>query len=1068
MRTCDRCEIGTVGLTLMAAMALAGFCVSGCGKKQAEPSTPRPEKEAMEAAAPVEPATKTPTPDMAALLEQRKRWQSVGIGGGGGFFGGGGSPHDPNLVFVSSDMGGIYRSEDAGRSWWMLDWRNLQHSSYPVFHPTDPDRIYICPWRGSGDRFRISEDKGKSWRLLMNDPPWKGDDARSFTIDRGNPKLMLLSGGKRVYRSVDEGHTWTAVEGSPAGLMRAHVDQTSPEDARVVLAANSEAVFRSDNGGLTWREKSDGLPWREIRSFSAGSDPESGTVMAYVTIPSKKEDGRFAGGGVYRSADRGETWQWAMGEGINKNIGKLEYGASDIDQYMFLGQAETHPKRIYVTNHGTGYSPPHHYTVFRSDNAGDTWQHTMFSDPRKTEIPENNTDVGWLLYDRSRGYGSYALDFNVNAGNPDQLFYSNFGEIFISMDGGKSWYQAYSKRIEGQGTPAKGQRWTSIGIEDTSCWRYVFDPHDRNKTYIAYTDIGFARSEDRGKTWYAVTRDMKWINTVYQLACDPDVPGLLFAACANQHDIPHWRYIQGAVSPGGICKSTDHGKSWKPIVNGFPKQPTPCTAIVIDPDSPRDARTLYAAVYGHGVFKSTDGGETWVDRSEGIVPENNRQVYSIQRWRDGTLFCSVAGRRKGRGVESRLTGGLYVSTDGAEHWIKISSTAMFRTVDFAIDPEDRNTIYVAAMDGLGHKGGVYKTTDAGRTWRLSVPDYDKAFCGYIEGYSVFLHPRNPEVVYFFANTHGFFVSYDAGETWRECRAPDCPPFRNCQRIFWDPEDLKTVYIPTFGGGIWKGPDPALPIPPKRNRAIPAQLPFQPSETDVAKASAQAAPVAAKSVTAYTGPASAEWQAVREVRARARPLLDAGQYGAAATLFAALKSHPNAHVAALAGHEESVCALRARLASGRKGESLAAFHFDDLGIPESFREGREFLAIEKNITAGGSPGALKATAAPGAGFITAESYTRVPIGPGTVLAALCYGHNISGPKIQLNAAGGSAHFYGPENPAPDTWFSMVFAAAVDGRREFKPGDEAHGLVFAAHPESEDAYMVIDEVVLISHP
>ncbi|MFC1452034.1 WD40/YVTN/BNR-like repeat-containing protein [Verrucomicrobiota bacterium] len=1064
-------EIGMNGMELLeigrqaravllpAATLLALLTVTGCGRRPAEPGKPA-EAEARKTTVEVTPVGEA---EEALPLEvQQERWTSVGIGGGGGFFSPAGSPHDPNLVFVSSDMGGFYRSETAGKSWWMLDWRNQQHCGSPVFHPVKAHVMYVCPWGRGGDVLKMSTDSGKTWALVGDDPPWKGDRLINMTIDRGNPGLMLLCGAKALYRSADEGKTWQEVEGSPGGLLAAHVDQTSPGDARVVLAANEAAAFRSDDGGLTWTEKSEGLPWRGIRDFSAGSDSGTGRVVAYVTIPSRKADGKFGRGGVYRTTDRGESWEWAMGAGINKEIGKHEYGAGDIDQFVFLGQAETHPDIIYVTNLGTGYHPPHHFTVYRSEDAGKTWRDVMFNDPRTGES-ENNTEVGWLLWDRSRGYGDHALDFNVNPGDPNQLFYTNFGEIFISMDGGKSWYQAFSARAERQGKPGKRQRWTSIGLEDTSCWRYVFDPHDRNRTYICYTDIGFARSEDRGETWYAADRSLKWGNTMYQLACDPDVQGLLFAAMSSQHDIPHWRYIQGPTSPGGICISTDYGKTWKASTEGFPPQPTPCTAIVLDPRSPADSRTLYAGVYGHGVFKSTDGGKTWVDKSEGIVPEQNRQVYSVRQWRDGTLFCSVAARRKGRGVDKILTGGLYKSEDGAEHWVRISSDDVFRAVDFAVHPENRDVIYVAAMDGLGKHGGVYITRDGGSSWRLSVPDYDRSACGYIEGYSVALNPANPDVVYFCAGTHGMFFSYNAGEDWEECRAPKCPPFRNCQRIYWDPEDAGTVYIATFGGGIWRGPDPAAPVPPRtKGEAVYLREPIRPP-----RANAQAMPADEDEPEPQSVGIGEAWQIVTEARAEAAPFLEQGDYSAAGDVFKQLTVGGNADAAAFAAREVEICAAREEMAFGQAGVVLLELDFNDGVLPPAFRDGRELHRIEKTITAGGSPGALR----PGMNlgeFIHAEAYVPVEVGPRTLMAFSYFPHEIGEAKIQLNTSKGGAHFYVPENPASDQWHTAVFKLETDAKVSLAAGDSIRALVIVARPKAEDSYWVIDEIVLISHP
>ena len=729
-------------------------------------------------------------------------WTSVGSGGGGAMFYPAGSPHDPNLMFVSSDMGGFYRSDDGGKSWRMLDWRMIRHSRTPVFHPTDPHTIFAPDY--AGDRLRVSRDRGLTWQPLAENPAWKGDRVLALSIDRGRPALMLLSGEKGLYRSEDGGTNWSAVGAAPTGLIGMHIDQTSPPERRVCIAASPQAAYRSEDGGLTWREASSGLPWREIRAFCGGSDAASGRAIVYCAIPSKAVNGHFAGG-VYRSRDGGRTWEPAMGPGINTELGqKDQYGAGDIDQFFFLAQAENRPETVYVTNLGTGYHPPYHYTAYLSDDAGTTWRACLFNDPR---FKAYNTEVGWLTYDRSRGFGGNALGFGVNAGNADEAFYSNYGELFVTTDGGGRWRQVFTRRADEAPKPGKLQHWASIGLEDTTCWRYVCDPHQSNRAYICYTDIGFARSDDRGASWSSAIEGMPWCNTVYQLTPDPEVPGRLYAACSSQHDIPHWMYVQGPIAAGGVCRSDDFARNWVPLSKGLPEAPV--TSIMVDPSSPTSLRVLYAAVYGHGVYKSVDSGASWTKKAQGIEPEQNRQVYSLQRRKDGTLFCTVAGRRKGRGVDRDLAGGLFMSGDGAETWKKISSPEMFRTVDFALDPVDRNVIYVAAMDGMGHTGGVYKTEDGGATWRLLNVQYDRAVCGFIEGFGVQIHPKDRKTLYFLTNTHGMFLSRDAGETWAEIRAPKCPPFMNCQRITWDPCDIRTVYIVTFGGGVWKGPDPAL-------------------------------------------------------------------------------------------------------------------------------------------------------------------------------------------------------------------------------------------------------------------
>ena len=101
----------------------------------------------------------------------------------------------------------------------------------------------------------------------------------------------------------------------------------------LMFAATDKGIWRSDDGGQTWAEKTDGLPWKEIQGFAGGSDLKTGTTMLYCTVPSKDENGVFTGG-VYRSRDRGQTWQSAMGAGINTRIGKKDqWSYGSIAQY---------------------------------------------------------------------------------------------------------------------------------------------------------------------------------------------------------------------------------------------------------------------------------------------------------------------------------------------------------------------------------------------------------------------------------------------------------------------------------------------------------------------------------------------------------------------------------------------------------------------------------------------------------------------------------------------------------------------------------------------------------------
>lgn len=87
-------------------------------------------------------------------------WESVGLGGGGSMYSPAASPHDPNLIFMSCDMGGFYRTEDGGKTWRMVPWWVNQGSTVcrPVFHPTDANVVFA-----SGKGLMVSRDRGVTW-----------------------------------------------------------------------------------------------------------------------------------------------------------------------------------------------------------------------------------------------------------------------------------------------------------------------------------------------------------------------------------------------------------------------------------------------------------------------------------------------------------------------------------------------------------------------------------------------------------------------------------------------------------------------------------------------------------------------------------------------------------------------------------------------------------------------------------------------------------------------------------------------------------------------------------------
>ncbi|UCG55993.1 MAG: hypothetical protein JSU70_14105 [Phycisphaerales bacterium] len=728
----------------------------------------------------------------------RARWAPVGLSGGGAMFSPAISPADPNLMMLNCDMSAAYISEDGGRNWRMVNHAQLRADirCRPGFHPADPNVIYAS----SGGRLRISRDQGRTFSPTGNLSQSLYGEIAVSPID---PKVMLVgTRDGRCRLSRDAGATWDLCDGPEGQIVGFHFDRT--RKGRVVFAATDKAIWRSDDGGQTWTERTRGLPWKEIQGFAGGSDSANDLIMLYCTVRSKDENGSFRGG-IYRSRDRGQTWQQAMGQGINTETKKADRWAyGPIAQYRQLLTTDTYPLTVYAMNTSTGFHPPHHETVYRSDDGGQTWRDTFFMDPR---FKEYNVVPNYVTASTGQSYKGGDVPFGAAICNSDpNRVVLVWSQCYVTHNGGDTWFNGHTYPAPGQ-EPKPGCAWVCNGLVVTTTWNYYIDPFEPNRHYIAYTDIGFARSLDRGKTWIWWDEDSwaPWRNTCYEIAFDPDVPGKMWGAFSNVHDIPNDNIISerhGHNRPGGVCISRDFGASWKPEAQGIP--PRPVTSIVLDPESPENARTLYAGVFMEGVYKSTNDGKTWTLKKNGLGHPQNMRVHRVILHKDGTLFAMICAKRPARGQPLMSEGvGLYRSTDGAETWKKVNVSRLFLyPKDVTVHPEDSDTILVGTCDSnwQDKSGGLYRTDDGGRTWQRIGRNGRQTFGGYF-------HPKRNGWIYMTltegAPGAGFWLTRDDGRTWEPF---EDLPFSNIQRVSSDPSDDSLIYVTTFGGSVWRGPE----------------------------------------------------------------------------------------------------------------------------------------------------------------------------------------------------------------------------------------------------------------------
>ena len=693
-----------------------------------------------------------------------------GLGGGGGTFTPTVSPWDSNLLFLSCDMTGVYRSADRGKTWTMLHYKYIYGAlgCRPAF--TWDSMYWVCGDYGSG--LRVSRDKGLTWsKVIEGEAPWKSGPITHLAAMNG-PKgnRVLVGTGTGAWISLDGCKTWTKIgDGKCSGLLAMHFGfyaALQSPDGKTSRLLTSEA----------------GTEWTEVPVEAAKGNPITSLAgasrMTSTHPPTLSDSCLFAtvqNVGILCSR-YGEPWEVAMDWQQQSDV-----LASRCD-VVYACQ---------VGNEGG--------KIWRTVDTGKTWTSIFHMSG-----PEANVELAWVQPYLHWSYFVCPLGLGIDPNNPDVVMASMVGDFYRSENGGKSWYPIMNKPMGVlPGDPC--ERFKSTGMEVTTTYDVVFDPNDTNRRYLCYTDIGFGRSVDKGETWIPSTKGSPWQNTFYQIAFDPFVKGRIYAACSNRHDIPGWSMgpNRGPNAVGGVCVSENYGASWQVLSDSLPK--LPCTSIVGDPKSAADKLTMYVTLYEGGVYKTTDGGKTWACKSKGLGNPPNLHSCRVKiHPKSGNLYCLVTGLREGYNFPA--PGGVWKSTDGGESWADVTASLKLSwPCDFAVSAADENVIYVAAGTvPRGPQGGIYRTTDGGKSWKKLLGDADVAkWCTppFVHGMVVKLHPDDPKRVYFGTATHGLWYSADAGDTWVPFKKF---PFKAILNVVFDPADHDAMYVTTYGAGCWKG------------------------------------------------------------------------------------------------------------------------------------------------------------------------------------------------------------------------------------------------------------------------
>jgi photosystem II stability/assembly factor-like uncharacterized protein len=684
---------------------------------------------------------------------QELHWRMIGPFRGGRTRAATGVPSQPNVFYIGQVNGGVWKSDDYGRTWNpIFDHESTQSIGAIAVAPSDPNIIYVASGEGLhrpdlsvGNGIYKSTDAGKTWTHLgLQD----GFQIPALAIDPRDPNRLFA-----------------AVLGHPYG----------PNEER--------GLFRSTDGGQTWqkaiyKDENTGASDVEIDP----SKPDVIYASMWEVREGPWEDGNEvngAGGGLFKSTDGGNSWH-PLTNGLPKDLSQI-----------YVAIAPSDSRRLYATLSTASAG----LAFYRSDDAGENWS-KITDDPRPSgrigggdlaipRVDSKNADIvysastvtmrstdGGKTWSGFRGApgGDDYQNLWINPNNPNIILLVSDQGALVTVNGGASWSSWYNQPTA---------QLYHVAVTPTFPYRVCGGQQESGSVCIS------SRGND-GAITYREWHPVGVIEYGY-VAPDPLNPDIIYGGGRSEVSKFHW--------------STGEVQNVTPIPLRSPKYRTDRSEPTMF--SPIDPHTLYFA--SNVLFKTTDGGNSWQTISSDLTRENPGVPASV-----GNLVPKGADKQRGviyalapsfKNINTLWAGtddGLIWQTrDGGKKWNDITPKELppwSKVTQISASHFDDDTAYasVSRFRINDERPYIYRTHDGGKNWKLitsGLPDL-----GPVD--TVREDPVRKGLL--FAGTeNSVWVSFDDGDHWQSLQL-NLP--HTSMRDLWIHED--DLIVATHGRSFW--------------------------------------------------------------------------------------------------------------------------------------------------------------------------------------------------------------------------------------------------------------------------